>query len=383
MAEGPKTTGRTEPPTNLKEAIDWVVRISGHDFRNGYQSGGKTAIRKLAMNLISENNSDLTKLAEVMHKALQYTVNHSGIVGDGLRKLFDGVEIDMRAIQTSDFSKWLSGPAISWLKDDIQSYDGPITAFAKGLAKFIGWDEKDGGTINCYGIASCFYRSAYDKHSDPGRLSGSTEAEAISIFVDAVISTFLLLTFLFWKCHRQHAKESCVECGEWSRQTFCDEKSEVGIFLKAAGFKDFRQLTTCSTVEPPQKLKASVIAGRLSYAFPEFSRVMAAFMGQRYPTHEEFISTLIKGVMYESGYLKKNEEVKAPVDRDTRNATLTPQHFPFTALFIIASAYQEKNKSSTTVTVLKTVGGLVVGGAVGGAAYSSLLSFFPALASIT
>ncbi|GIX63490.1 variant erythrocyte surface antigen-1, beta subunit [Babesia caballi] len=299
-------------PKNLKEAIDWVLRGSGYDFRDGYKNGGRRAIRELASEIFSKLSSD--------DSVVKNAINRGFTCADGIQaQLFGKLGIHDEAIKV-DFKlneddtslvKVLPTAMGIWLKDDIQSYDGPITEFAQGLAKFIGWDENGCGTINRQGIASCHYKSAYDKYSDPWWLSDSSGALGVSIFVEAVLTTFLLLTYLFWQCYRHCTTVSCVKCGEWSQKTFCDGKSEVGSFLKATGFEDFKQLTTCSTVKPHKPLKASVIAGRLSYAFPEFSRVMAGLMGQRYPTYKDFISTLIKGVMYESGYLKKSGEVQS------------------------------------------------------------------------
>ncbi|GIX62176.1 variant erythrocyte surface antigen-1 family protein [Babesia caballi] len=382
------------PPINLKEAIDWVLRVSGYDISCGYENGGKRAICDLAYAMFSNHDTMTNGMPVAVEKLFKSEEIFKSLLGDKISKYCEAIGLSLQdEAVTSAFTNGLPKAIPIWIKADIDYSDGPITEFVRGLAKFIGWDEKGRGTINCYGIANCYYESAYDKHSILNYDEGTNKTTAVTTFLDAVIVAFVSLTYLYWQCHSKKYANS-IKCGEWSQQTFCDDMSNIGSFLKAAGFEDFKQLTTCSTVKTNAPLPASVIAGHLSYAFPEFSTVMANLKSDLNATYADFISALIKEVIHEAALLniiqkkKSNytelykEQVAKLKSLSNGNERLTARHFPFTTLFVIASTYQETEKRSTSEVVLKTVGSLTAIGSIGVGAYITKgFGLIPALAA--
>ncbi|GIX62841.1 variant erythrocyte surface antigen-1 family protein [Babesia caballi] len=129
----------TDPPTKLKEAIDWLALVGGGYGRNDWISGKRTELK-----------SALDKL------------------------------LNWNTIQSE-------------LSINVE-FDGLINSLGKGLAGFLGYQGSTSFGSN--GIAQSGYQSTYKEANWP---SGDANDYA-KVFLCAAIITFLGLSFLYWKC---------------------------------------------------------------------------------------------------------------------------------------------------------------------------------------
>ncbi|GIX65441.1 variant erythrocyte surface antigen-1 family protein [Babesia caballi] len=167
-SDGPRKPGSSGSasavpvPMNLKEAIDWVLWLSGSD-----RQGGKKAITDLADKLV-------TCLRRV-------TVN--GIVASTLLQADGGYGYD-----------------------DNQK---PITHLAERLACFIGYSngKVDGSGIGARGI----YKSAYDTNPNFSDSFKVNEEKAAHVFLGVIPLFFFGLSYLYWRCK-----------GAWAEKTLAD-----------------------------------------------------------------------------------------------------------------------------------------------------------------
>ncbi|GIX64977.1 variant erythrocyte surface antigen-1 family protein [Babesia caballi] len=172
----------SQPPTNLKEAIDWVLCMSGN-----YGEGdgeGKQAIQKLAK--------------EVMTLLINVTVGEhpvGNVHGQHIGTLLQG---DASSSHTGNFR--------------------PIQSLCNGLRELIGYS---GGRAGTNGIGkSGGYQSSY---SDSSPSTSVNTDDAAKRFFGFIPLTFFALGFLYWQCQ-----------GPWKILTLGDGPMEA--FLDAMGF---------------------------------------------------------------------------------------------------------------------------------------------------
>ncbi|GIX65461.1 variant erythrocyte surface antigen-1 family protein [Babesia caballi] len=228
----------TQPPTNLKEAIDWVLRVSEKD-------SGKNdndAIKGLAQEVINLLDKDAGEVAGGVWGVM-------GGVFDGLvKKLNDDSRSDQKPGQGTfkvlkaylqtfkgnlesvrDYGSSLGEQDLSklkgWLTGDSS---GPIAKLADGLEKFIGYE---GGQVKNGGIGkNGNYTSAYK--SDPVDWKGlgdSDRRKCALIFLGISPILFYGLTYLYWWCEGT---------GGWSKLDVSGGSTTLSKYMTAIGFND-------------------------------------------------------------------------------------------------------------------------------------------------
>ncbi|GIX61610.1 variant erythrocyte surface antigen-1 family protein [Babesia caballi] len=152
-------TSLTEAPTNLKEAIDWLLCISGNDVA-GDSGDGKKAIQKLATKVI-------TLVMSIQVSGISFGNVHGQHIG-------------------------------TLLKDDVSSGNGnyrPIESLGNGLRVLIGYGS---GILNGKGIgAKERYSTSYSDSSPPTSVNTDDAAKRFLGFIPLI---FFALGFLFWQC---------------------------------------------------------------------------------------------------------------------------------------------------------------------------------------
>ncbi|GIX64965.1 variant erythrocyte surface antigen-1 family protein [Babesia caballi] len=180
MTAGQKSL--TQPPTNLKEAIDWVLCMSGNDVVGGGE--GKQAIQKLAK--------------EVMTLLINVTVGEhpvGNVHGQHIGTLLQG---DASSSHTGNFR--------------------PIQSLGNGLRALIGYGS---GILNGNGIgAKEKYTSSY---SDQNPSTSVDSEEVAKRFLGFIPLIFFALSFLYWQCQ-----------GQWKTSTLGD--GPLRDFLVKMGF---------------------------------------------------------------------------------------------------------------------------------------------------
>ncbi|GIX65005.1 variant erythrocyte surface antigen-1 family protein [Babesia caballi] len=173
-------------PSNLKEAIDWILRVTGKDTVGGSQNGS-------------------SQLADAVSKLLKDVKASSSELQD-----------QFEAIKTT------LNPGGS---------NGLIDNLATGLAKFIGYDGNNG-------IKSNSYKVTYDGGATWQDLQSSDGAQkSAKIFLGCVPLCFYGLSYLYWRCSDK---------GEWKELRIWDS-SQLQHFLETAGFDPDKHLDQSKT----------------------------------------------------------------------------------------------------------------------------------------
>ncbi|GIX63657.1 variant erythrocyte surface antigen-1 family protein [Babesia caballi] len=178
----------TDCPSNLKEAIDWILRVTGKDTVSGGGDGG----------------------TEGLQKAVQELLRMAGVENNN--------------------------PKILINKDLIDN-------LADGLAKFIGYTNPGNGTIGTGGIAASGqpvnpsatgtgYKLTYDRGSATWSSSFGNNGDssiAAKIFLGCVPMIFSSLTYLYWRCDDKGD-------GEWTKYGF-NQSGALKNFMVGMGYK--------------------------------------------------------------------------------------------------------------------------------------------------
>ncbi|GIX62715.1 variant erythrocyte surface antigen-1 family protein [Babesia caballi] len=237
MSSGQKKL--TQPPKDLKEAIDWVLRVSGKDVSNGSDEGQK-AIGGLAEELIKLFDKDAGEVARgvlsVMGENLKKVVGDLGKRGTstdmpgyipkyflnqslvGFQAVADyGSAIDLKKLDK--FKKWF--------KQDVERNVGPITQLADALRKFLGYGNStvtfDGsGIIKQNGN---LYQKAYGDASWPRK--PDEQRTCALIFLGIAPMLFLFLAYLYYWCEGHEG---------WSSQNFTGGSTTLSKYMTAIGF---------------------------------------------------------------------------------------------------------------------------------------------------
>ncbi|GIX64714.1 variant erythrocyte surface antigen-1 family protein [Babesia caballi] len=208
----------TVPPGNLKEAIDWVLCMSGTDVAGG-SGKGKQAIKKLAEKVIS-------LLTTTVVSGGRYGYVHGVSVGSLLGGDFSG-----------------SGHSGNCR---------PIESLCNGLRELIGYGS---GILNGNGIVSQSYQSSY---SDQPPSSSVDSEEVAKFFLGFIPLTFFALGFLYWQCKGGWAgkdlsdgpmKAFLVEMG-FTAEQLNEEKKGSDVSGMFSGFDEFRRVDPISPTFP-------------------------------------------------------------------------------------------------------------------------------------
>ncbi|GIX65325.1 variant erythrocyte surface antigen-1 family protein [Babesia caballi] len=252
----------TDAPKNLKEAIDWILRVTGKDGDGGGQ--GNTAIEGLSKevkNLLDKDAGEVASgVLEVMGGVIDGLVKNLNNA-DGKKKPRQGtfkvlqfyIQIFKGKLENvRDYGSSVSEKELGELKDWLTGGpSGPIAKLAEVLATFIGWQ---GGQVTSQGIGkNGNYTSAYKSISvDWKALGDSDRRKCALIFLGIAPILFLFLTYLYWQCEGNDG---------WFKDSL--SKGELKTFMEsdAMGFKG--QLND-------SKKNGSDIAGILESAFSKF-----------------------------------------------------------------------------------------------------------------
>ncbi|GIX63477.1 extracellular matrix-binding ebh, putative [Babesia caballi] len=279
----------TEPPTNLKEAIDWVLRVSGKD--NG--NNDNDAIKDLADEVKKLFDKDAGEVAGgvlgVMGKSITDLANKLADVTEQPPRRNKPFKVLVSYLQTfkgnlenvRDYGSSVSGEELVKLKGWLtKESSGAIGKLAEGLRKFLGYQSNtsnfDGtGIILNNGQA---YDKAYGTASWPQ--SPDDKRTCALIFLGIGPMLFYGLTYLYWNCESQ---------GDWKRLQFQKSGStnSLSAYLDAMGYKDseFNE----------QKKQGSKIAEVLDKAFPELKNNASFF----YP---EYLRKLLNDALTKNDY---------------------------------------------------------------------------------
>ncbi|GIX61764.1 variant erythrocyte surface antigen-1 family protein [Babesia caballi] len=194
-------TKLTDSPSNLKEAIDWILRVTGKD-------------------VLGFNNSRVSSNIRTLAKAL--------------KELLDEVE--------NRESPAMQG-VLTAIEQDCDYGSGPISNLADGLGSFVGYT---GGKMGSRGIGSSRgdngkqkYESAYSASSIAGAawdvgLSEDEKRACAIIFISCVPIYYYVLTYLSWRCLDGYGN------GEWSAYHFDGVNgggTDLEDFMKSMGFE--------------------------------------------------------------------------------------------------------------------------------------------------
>ncbi|GIX62513.1 variant erythrocyte surface antigen-1 family protein [Babesia caballi] len=178
------TTGKklTEAPGSLKEAVDWVLCISGNDGQGG--SEGKQAIQNLATKVVAL----ITQLKSDSVVGIRYGTVHGVSVGSLLAGDVNG----------SGYS------------------NKPITSLANGLRGFIAYSN---------GIGTQSYAYSYSDKNPSQKLQDNEDAA--KVLMGSIPLLFFGLSFFYWMCRE--------DGGKWYKENFASG-SALTQFLEALGF---------------------------------------------------------------------------------------------------------------------------------------------------
>ncbi|GIX62922.1 variant erythrocyte surface antigen-1 family protein [Babesia caballi] len=430
MGSSQSAPGRNGPhdsltitPENLKEAIDWVLRVSGKD------GGGGDG-------------------------------DAFGNLSKAVGKLLDEAKINGRIKLSKEFEDYKLLPKNN--KTLLPSSDGIIFdllhRLSNSLSRFIGYDEYGNGTITGTGIAvgrkgaasrgdaSEPWKTVKEKNKANGKVGytlaydpehakwynwnhESVDAQnCAKIFMIAVTIIFEKLTWLYWECRHPN---------QWSKERFdVPTSGRLSAFLVREGFdlnglcvfyvpkpkaickgnqesaciKRLEQNQVCylksdnkpSKTCDPKYIEGRVINGILAYAFEEFSRVMAQPPESTLPStwrtpnsYKDFVKELldrakkssdkfneIKGKKYCEKYCKNTTNCTSNCETLRRSdAYSTFLEYPITKVYILAANYREYTDKGYRSTILRTLSGMTVGAGIGTAAYlTKAFGFGPIIA---
>ncbi|GIX61863.1 variant erythrocyte surface antigen-1 family protein [Babesia caballi] len=332
MASTRLKTSLTEPPSNLKEAIDWILRVSGKDGQH-YGSTFAGLIDAVKERLKEKNVPELQNYTAETEKLKSYLQGITGWYGESGR--------------TSNMSAGDLLFGLAWELAD---------TLAERLADLMGYKERSNGIAN---MMEKKYKSSYSSDATwehKWRPDTEEAKKCAENFMTSVMLIYPLLTELYWQCR--------PDSGPWKAQQM-DGKS-TGTDLKdflttKAGF-DLDELNTDGKPDPaknsritPRPTKGSTIASKLRTVFPEFKSVDST------STFDDFLKKLTEN---------------AKGDKDI-------QKYPLTILYLVASSYLNATAPSVLHNILKTIAGVTAVGAGATAAwYTQLFGLAPFLTTL-
>ncbi|GIX63097.1 variant erythrocyte surface antigen-1 family protein [Babesia caballi] len=204
----------TDPPTNLKEAIDWVLRVSGRD---GFGGDG----------------TDL--LATALTASFKKTP-HGG--NDDVKKILAAIEMDEQESKPT-------GP-IKQLGDALQRFIG----YGHKIDSPKGWKITQGGIVKPGSSYTSAYKGTWDADVYSNDYDGSKRRKGVQCFFIAVEKIFEGLTELYYNCRNGWKNENL---GGSNLQQFMDRNgfrnTQLNTDMKgeriiSQALKDLREFTT-------------------------------------------------------------------------------------------------------------------------------------------
>ncbi|GIX65164.1 variant erythrocyte surface antigen-1 family protein [Babesia caballi] len=405
----------TKKPTNLKEAIDWVLRFSGRDKRSTDDHEG-AKIGADAVKCLADEVVEVLKKADYgAFKCLKDMAKHN---------LCDGSDCN-----SPNAKACLSVVILQNLIDNL----------IESLSRFIGYDANWDGTITGKGIAigrdgpgskgkpngpskpwgneneknksAIGYVLAYNPKKATWKDSynkGNGDAKTCADnFMTAVTIIFEKLTKLYFDCRIDST---------WSGQQLNINRSgRLYEYLFNEGFREeylntlyvpeFEILNRNLVTGDPKKLEGLYINGLLGAVFGEFGRAMVDGNDNKIRTknsgrplrcsYDAFINALMRGADESFKHFNKPNyglcSLHMESQCDTSCNTLPKNmaivssfdDYPFTKLYILAAAYRRNTDQSYKSVIFKTLGAVTCGAGLGTAAYfTNAFGLLPVIASV-
>ncbi|GIX62458.1 uncharacterized protein BcabD6B2_18930 [Babesia caballi] len=253
--------------TDLKEAIDWVLRVSGRD--NGRNDNN--AISELAKELIKLLDKDAAEVArgvlEVMGGVIDGFVTKLNNA-DGNHKPGQGTFRVLKAYlrtfkgnleNVRDYGSSVSQEDRDKLKQYLTSEpSGAIGKLADGLKTFIGYQD---GQVGSSGIGKTgSYRSKYDKDQTKWPSKPDEQKTCALIFLGIAPMLLYGLTYLYWWCSKGERNK------RWSEANLTSDTSTLSKFMKAIGFENKYLKDSQNTGKDVAKILNKAFANELSDA---------------------------------------------------------------------------------------------------------------------
>ncbi|GIX62156.1 variant erythrocyte surface antigen-1, beta subunit [Babesia caballi] len=386
-------------PSNLKEAIDWMLRISNKDGQGSERGHGGTDFQ--ATSELADALSDLFQKTSNNGKNKEWTVTPLNTLVDNtvetLRRTngalvpcFEQIRQGIKELHDS-----FSSRSNNFFQKFKKNYDEhrllnyvrygkaatPINVVAESLGLLIGYNPNDTGMLKGDGIAAvpmkngilqncCRPYQPHHKHltgeigyvlSYPKNAKWSYNYADKSIyainFLTAIAIIFPSIAFLYWKCAKKtdnngwndltlDGNDSNELKGFFNVMGFANEDINNGYLpgVKSKAFKYTRKSNSGLTV-----------LNRLKTVFPEFGTV--------YAEDDPFPKFIVK-----------------LVDRASDGTSVNN---PLSECYVLTYAYMVLAESGATTSLLRTVGGVACAAGITGAAYASYLyGLIPAFTTI-
>ncbi|GIX62001.1 variant erythrocyte surface antigen-1 family protein [Babesia caballi] len=224
------TTGQksslTEPPKNLKEAIDWVIQIKGHaqDLAKELDAllkndGSEVALKVLdKYRLVSESViQGLEEANSSIHLAkdrFYFTYTALDNLSQGLKPFVTGSQANINPDDVEQVKEWVS----SVDKSDLQKR---IEALATGIENL-----KNGI------VQTSSYTSVYNSATPLSSLIPSAKTDCAAILLGIMPVVYIGITYLYWQCEGT---------GGWAQEKFDSSGSGQGSlkqYMEAFGYTE-------------------------------------------------------------------------------------------------------------------------------------------------
>ncbi|GIX63903.1 variant erythrocyte surface antigen-1 family protein [Babesia caballi] len=249
------TTGKkslTTPPTNLKEAIDWVLKIKNDN--NAIDKlaealeellkhdGSEVALKVLEKyRLVSKSVIEKLKPQKSeRHFAVPHVILNK--LSEGLDPFPSGSQANIRPEDVVKVKEWVSSINENTLTQ-------LITDFAEGLNKFVTPGS---------GILQNPSNSAYKSASSWISLTPSAKTDCAAILLGVMPVVYIGLTYLYWQCEGT---------GGWAQEKFDSSGSGQGSlkqYIEALGYTENRNDNNGQNIV---SLMNSMFSGELKTAY--------------------------------------------------------------------------------------------------------------------
>ncbi|GIX64975.1 variant erythrocyte surface antigen-1 family protein [Babesia caballi] len=228
----------TDPPENLKEAVDWVIKVEEVD-----------GVKGLAGTLQAMLNGDpgdvreevINKFGEMSKSVIQKlhtntSENRSLIFGsffDKLSKGSDPFDFRIPAHISREKAKSVGAWASSVKDNDLKTL---IEGLASGLKTFIGWGQ-NGKPDGNSGIGSSNYVSSYKSVTDKWNSLTSSQRKNCALTLLGIMPVLYFgLSYLYWLCTDEGNNDP-----RWSKHTINGDgnnQDALKNFLEKVGFSE-------------------------------------------------------------------------------------------------------------------------------------------------
>eukprot|EP00371_Babesia_bovis_P000007 XP_001608622.1 variant erythrocyte surface antigen-1 [Babesia bovis T2Bo] len=366
----------TEAPTNLKEAIDWVLRVTGRD---GKKNEKPAAAAAAAAASTSNGPHCLCYLAKAI-KDLLYDAKDPGFPGPSPKRNWDDIllteeqSIVKPVLQDLGLVNSDSTSATSTCAGGTEVIGTLIDQLALGLEKWVGWQEGDtcclkgtegigrkcdcpggvgvggnccgtsgSGTTPCHQCGTCgpsgknkCYQSAYCRPTTPPSSPPTAEFYWPTISSDAdkvhlLARIFLGSVCLIWSGLSQLGFLTKEGSGgtekRWKDDTLSDVEKGLGSFMAAMGY-DLERLNGSGGTGGPAKT-GDFVQQLLTGKHPDEKKGIQWKEFQGDSTSKDSVAEY-----YSSIY----EKAKTAVEKKLKTEQLCEQ-YPLLVLHILASGY--------------------------------------------